>query len=389
MYIHELSLRDYRSWPECEIALQPGITLFVGRNGFGKTNIVEAIGYAAHLSSHRVAHDAPLVRQGQSNARISATVVNEGRELTAHLLINPHSANKAQINRTKLASPRELMGVVRTVLFCPEDLSLIRGEPAERRRYIDTIVCTRKPRLSGVKADYDKVLRQRSSLLKSAGQRLKRGYGADDGALATLDVWDCQLAQLGAELIHARLKVLAELEPVLKKAYHTIAPESRPASVKYRSTVPCCAEDPAAEVEVLEASMLAQLGHMRSKEIDRGMSLVGPHRDDLDVMLGSTLTKGFASHGETWSMVLSLRFAEFELLRIDGTDPVLILDDVFSELDQRRRERLVAMTENVEQVLITAAVDGDLPENLAASVTHRFTVDVQETPEGRVSVFAS
>jgi len=311
----------------------------VGRNGFGKTNIVEAVGYVAHLSSHRVSHDAPLVRAGATSARISSTAVNQGRELTAHLLIKPHAANQAQINRTKLGSPRELLGVVRTVLFAPEDLALVRGEPAERRRYLDDIIATRTPRLAGVKADYDKVLRQRNALLKSAGGSLRRGYQDADGAsaLATLDVWDAQLAALGAQVIAARRRLLAEL------------------------------------------------ARKRQREIERGMSLVGPHRDDLILELGDQPAKGFASHGETWSFAIALRFAEFSLLRSDGTDPVLILDDVFAELDARRREKLVELAADAEQVLITAAVDGDLPGNLGEAVT-RHTITVADTDQGRISV---
>lgn len=385
MYIRQLKLRDFRSWPECHVELKPGITLFIGRNGFGKTNIIEAIGYIAHLGSHRVSTDAPLVRQGRQSARVSVTAVNQGRELSAHLLIKAQGANQAQINRTRLKTPREVLGVVKTVLFCPEDLALIRGEPTERRRYLDNILTSRKPRLAGVKADYDKVLRQRSSLLKTASAALRKGYGHDDGTLSTLDVWDAQLSQLGAELIQARRELVAELQPEVSESYAGIAPESRPARISYRSTVPELSDD----LAVIEASMLAELGNLRKKEIERGQTLVGPHRDDLEIYLGDAPTKGFASHGETWSMVLALRLAEFNLLRSDGTDPVLILDDVFAELDAKRRQRLVDLTTGVEQVLITAAVDGDLPDNLAESEMQQFRVDVEDTDSGRISIISS
>ncbi len=385
MYIRQLKLRDFRSWPECHVELKPGITLFIGRNGFGKTNIIEAIGYIAHLGSHRVSTDAPLVRQGRQSARVSVTAINQGRELSAHLLIKAQGANQAQINRTRLKTPREVLGVVKTVLFCPEDLALIRGEPTERRRYLDNILTSRKPRLAGVKADYDKVLRQRSSLLKTASAALRKGYGHDDGTLSTLDVWDAQLSQLGAELIQARRELVAELQPEVSESYAGIAPESRPARISYRSTVPELSDD----LAVIEASMLAELGNLRKKEIERGQTLVGPHRDDLEIYLGDAPTKGFASHGETWSMVLALRLAEFNLLRSDGTDPVLILDDVFAELDAKRRKRLVELTTGVEQVLITAAVDGDLPDNLAESEMQQFRVDVEDTDSGRISIISS
>ncbi|MFV8382335.1 DNA replication/repair protein RecF [Corynebacterium hindlerae] len=382
MHLRHLQLRDFRSWPTLELELGPGVTVFVGRNGHGKTNIVEAVGYAAHLSSHRVPTDAPLVRSGQDNALISATAINEGRELTAHLLVNAHRANQAQINRTRLKSPRELLGVVKTVLFAPEDLALVKGEPAERRKYLDTILATRQPRLAGVKADYERVVKQRNALLKSAGAALRRGYDDADGAsaLTTLDVWDSQLAHLGAQLIAHRLMLVAELQNEVPKAYSTIAPESRPASVSYKSTVPVSGTDPA----VIEAEMLAELGSRRAKEIDRGMSLVGPHRDDLELILGNDPAKGFASHGETWSFALSLRIAEFYLVKGTGSDPILILDDVFAELDAKRRTKLVDIAKNVEQVLITAAVDGDLPENLVDVTTH--TVTAIDDPElGRIS----
>lgn len=369
------------------MTLEPGITVFVGRNGFGKTNIVEAVGYTAHLASHRVSHDAPLVRTGSDNARISITAVNEGRELTAHLLVKPHSANQAQINRTKLTSPRKILGVVKAVIFSPEDLALIRGEPAERRRYIDDIIASRTPRLAGVKADYDKVLRQRNALLKTASATLRRGYHDEDGAsaLATLDVWDSQLAGLGSQVIAARREVVAELAEYIDEAYSGIAPESRKVQVSYRCTVESDSTDP----EVLEAEMLNELGRKRQREIERGLSLVGPHRDDLVLLLGDQPAKGFASHGETWSYAIALRLAEFSLLRSDGSDPVLILDDVFSELDAQRREKLVGLAIDAEQVLITAAVDADLPTNLNeldTKTVNRFSVSVQETDQGRISI---
>lgn len=345
------------------------------------------MGYIAHLSSHRVSHDAPLVRAGAVNARITATAVNQGRELTAHLLIKPHAANQAQINRTRLSSPREVLGVVRSVLFAPEDLALVKGEPAERRRYLDDIIATRSTRLAGVKADYDKVLRQRNALLKTAGAALRRGYRDSDGAsaLATLDVWDGQLAALGSQVTAARLNLVDELGDLIAEGYAGLAPESRPAQVGYRSTVASESRDPL----VLEAEMLTELGRGRQREIERGMSLVGPHRDDLALKLGGQPAKGFASHGETWSYAISLRLAEFRLLRRDGSDPVLILDDVFSELDAGRREQLVRLAAEAEQVLITAAVAGDLPDNLG-ELSHAplrsFTVGVRDTGEGRVSV---
>ncbi len=392
MYIRQLDLRDFRSWPELNLELEPGVTLFIGRNGYGKTNVIEAIGYSAHLSSHRVSHDAPLVRANTPNARISVTTVNEGRELTTHLLIKPHAANQAQINRTKLKSPREMLGVLRSVLFAPEDLALVKGEPAHRRRYLDDLIATRTPRLAGVKADYEKVLKQRNALLKSAAGTLRRGYGDSDGAsaLSTLDVWDGQLAGLGAQVTVARLSLLDELGPRIAEAYHRIAPESRPASVNYISRLDDAArslvgDEPIRDVAVYESVMLSELGRLRPREVEAARSLVGPHRDDLELMLGDQPAKGFASHGESWSFALALRLGEFFLLQSEGTDPVLILDDVFAELDAKRRRQLVEIAADVEQVIVTAAVDDDLPDNLAGRLTNRFEVGVEDTDQGRVS----
>lgn len=394
MYLRRLELRDFRSWPELSLDLQPGVTLFVGRNGFGKTNIVEAVGYSAHLSSHRVSHDAPLVRTGAKNARVSATTVNQGRELTTHLLIKPHAANQAQINRTKLKTPREMLGVLRSVLFAPEDLALVRGEPAQRRRYLDDLVATRTPRLAGVRADYDRILKQRNALLKSAGGALRRGYDDADGAsaLATLDVWDGQLAAQGGMLIAARLELLDSLAGRITAAYARIAPESRPASVHYDTTLADALRtalgeetDATRDPAVFESVLLTELARLRPREVEAGRTLAGPHRDDLELRLGDQPAKGFASHGESWSFALSLRLAEFFLLGADGSEPVLILDDVFAELDARRREQLVEVAQDAEQVLITAAVDDDLPANLAGRVTARFDVGITGEGDGRAS----
>lgn len=392
MYIRQLDLRDFRSWSELSLELEPGVTLFIGRNGFGKTNVIEAIGYSAHLSSHRVSHDSPLVRAGAPNARVSVTTVNEGRELTTHLLIKPHAANQAQINRTRLKSPREMLGVLRTVLFAPEDLALVKGEPAHRRRYLDDLIATRTPRLAGVKADYEKVLKQRNALLKNAAGTLRRGYADSDGAsaLSTLDVWDGQLAALGAQVTVARLSLLDELGPRVTEAYHRIAPESRAASLTYTSKLDDAArslvgEEPIREVAVYESLMLAELGRLRPREVEAARSLVGPHRDDLELSLGQQPAKSFASHGESWSFALALRLGEFFLLQSEGTDPVLVLDDVFAELDAKRRSQLVEIAADVEQVIVTAAVDGDLPENLAERLTGRYEVGMEETGQGRVS----
>lgn len=397
MYLQHLQLRDFRSWPEFSLRFAPGISVFVGRNGYGKTNIVEAIGYLAHLGSHRVSTDAPLIRLGEDNARVSASIINQGRELTAHLLIRASGSNSAQINRTRLKSPRELLGVAKTVLFSPEDLALLRGDPGERRRYLDSILASRTPRIAGVKADYDKVLRQRNALLKSASTALKRGYRDEDSAsaLATLDAWDNRLAWLGAQLIAARVELVDELTTQVRNAYAAIAPESRPAAVAYASTLD---NDSArisddyyrdsngrVQVELVEAAMLGALGSVREKEIERGISLVGPHRDDMEALLGASPAKGFASHGETWSYAIALRWGEFEILRQSGTDPIVILDDVFAELDVKRRRHLVKLARSVEQVLITAAVQEDIPDELAPNSVVHIGVHDSTTDDGEYS----
>lgn len=390
MHIRYLSLRDFRSWPELEVEFTPGITVFTGQNGYGKTNIVEAVGYLSTLGSHRVSTDAPLVRSGTPSARISATAVNGGRELTAHLLINPHRANQAQINRTRLKSPRELLGIVKSVFFSPEDLMLVKGEPASRRRYIDDLLALRRPLSAGIRIQYDKILRQKNALLKSAGSTLRRGYSSSEGqaALSTLDTWDAQLAQVGAALMAARMDLIAELSEHVSKAYATLAPHSRPATIAYAPKVDSLDGGPLpSEPELLEALLLTKMAERRTAEIERGSCLVGPHRDDLDLILGNDPAKGFASHGETWSFALALRLGAYFLLRADGPDPVLVLDDVFAELDRHRREALMEIAQQAEQVLITSAVGEELPQTLVedSSVTHH-TVTVAQTEQGRISL---
>ncbi|SDE55415.1 DNA replication/repair protein RecF [Rhodococcus tukisamuensis] len=393
MFVRKFTLRDFRSWDGVTLEPGPGITLFLGPNGHGKTNLLEALGYLATLSSHRVSTDAPLIRAGAAQAQVGAVVVNDGRELAVDLEINDGRANRARMNGSPLRRPREILGVLRSVLFAPEDLSLVRGDPGDRRRFLDELLCSRIPRMAAVKADYEKVLRQRSALLKTAGGALRRGGRSTDGAsaLATLDVWDGHLAAHGAELLAGRLRLVGELTDHVTQAYRDIAPESRPASIRYRSSLgasmPPELADPRREwvredVEVLEASFLSELAVARQREIDRGVCLVGPHRDDLDLVLGDQPAKGFASHGESWSFALSLRLAAFALLRTDGTDPVLMLDDVFAELDRKRRSALAAVAADAEQVLITAAVAEDVPAELDAA---RFAVAAVERPDGRTS----
>ena len=351
--------------------------MFVGPNGYGKTNLVEALWYSSTLGSHRVATDAPLVRVGASRAVVSTIVVNDGRECAVDLEIAAGRANKARLNRSPVRSPREVVGVLRAVLFAPEDLALVRGDPADRRRYLDDLAAVRRPRVAAVRADYEKVLRQRTALLKSAAGARFRG---DRGALDTLDVWDGHLAAHGAELMAARIDLVNELAPEVQKSYQRLAPASRPAAIGYRASVDV--EPDRTDTEELRAALLAQMAQRRDAELERGVCLVGPHRDDLELRLGEQLAKGFASHGESWSMALALRLAAYELLRADGGDPVLLLDDVFAELDAARREALAAAAASAEQVLVTAAVLDDIPRDWDAK---RVTIALHDGDSGPVS----
>ncbi|WP_273733984.1 DNA replication/repair protein RecF [Mycolicibacterium septicum] len=384
MYVRHLGLTDYRSWANVELELEPGRTVFVGSNGFGKTNLVEALWYCATLGSHRVASDAPLIRAGAPRAIVSSIVVNEGRELAVDLEITSGRANKARLNRSPVRSPREILGVLRAVLFSPEDLALVRGDPGERRRYLDELATTRRPTIAGIRADYDKVVRQRTALLKTAAGARYRG---DRSVLDTLDVWDGHLATHGAALIAARIALVEQLHPEVQKAYQLLAPSSRPAAIKYRSSVEAIETAPGPEaVEFYEAALLDGLARRRDAELDRGVCLVGPHRDDLELWLGDQPAKGFASHGESWSMALALRLGAYELLRSDGVDPVLLLDDVFAELDTSRRQALAAVAGEAEQVLVTAAVGEDIPQDWEVN---RVEIRMTEGDQGRISVVQS
>ncbi|WP_301122177.1 DNA replication/repair protein RecF [Mycolicibacterium fortuitum] len=381
MYVRHLGLTDYRSWAHVELELEPGRTVFVGPNGFGKTNLVEAMWYCATLGSHRVASDAPLIRAGAQRAIVSSIVVNEGRELAVDLEITSGRANKARLNRSPVRSPREILGVLRAVLFSPEDLALVRGDPGERRRYLDELATTRRPAIAGVRADYEKVVRQRTALLKTAAGARYRG---DRSVLDTLDVWDGHLAAHGAALIAARIALVEQLHPEVQKAYQLLAPSSRPAAIRYRSSVEAIANAPGLEsVEFYEAALLDGLARRRDAELDRGVCLVGPHRDDLELWLGDQPAKGFASHGESWSMALALRLGAYELLRSDGVDPVLLLDDVFAELDTSRRQALATVAGEAEQVLVTAAVGEDIPQDWEVN---RVEIRMTEGDQGRISV---
>ena len=377
MYVRELSVTDFRSWAQADLTFGPGVSVLVGANGQGKTNLVEAVGYLATLGSHRVSSDVPLVRRGAASALVRATVVNAGRELTVQVEIQPGKANRARVNRSPVPRPREILGIVRTVVFAPEDLALVRGDPGERRGFLDDLLVARAPRWAGVRSEYDKVLRQRSALLKSArGSRGAREAG-------TLEVWDSHLARAGAALTAGRVLLTRALAPHVTAAYADVAPESVPVGARYRSKVAVVDElagtvDPGVDdvtggpgyadlAAGIEAALLDEIGRRRDQEIDRGVCLVGPHRDELELTLGDGPAKGYASHGESWALALALRLGGFELLRGEGAEPVLVLDDVFAELDARRRDALARTAARAEQVLVTAAVDDDVPAILSGA----------------------
>jgi DNA replication and repair protein RecF len=393
MYFSHLSLADFRSYTSVDVELEPGVNAFVGPNGQGKTNLVEALGYVATLGSHRVPSDAALVRAGASRAVVRARIVRGDRASTVEIEIAAGKANRARINRAPASRPRDVLGIARTVLFAPEDLALVKGDPDGRRRFLDQLAVLLVPRFAGVLSDYDRVLRQRSALLKSAGGAMRSSRSSTPD-LRTLDVWDAKLAATGAEIVALRLQLVAALQPYTAAAYEQVSSGQGEAHIGYRSSLAAALEgasdavgptadagDAESSVPTLEAQLLEAMALLRSKEIERGVCLVGPHRDDLVLTLGGLPAKGYASHGESWSFALALRLASYRLLT-DGVpesagsllwspdwgpdgEPVLLLDDVFAELDVRRRTRLAELVAGAGQVIITAAVPEDVPEQLA------------------------
>jgi DNA replication and repair protein RecF len=422
VYLTRLALTDFRSYVSVDVPLGPGVTIFGGLNGEGKTNLVEAVGYVATLSSHRSAQDAPLIRAGAEQAIIRAAISTTPNDALVEIELNAGRANRVRLNRTPLTRPRDVLGVLHTVLFAPEDLALVKGDPGERRRFLDDLLVAMAPRYAAVRADYERVLKQRTALLKSAGPKggPKGNRQSREAVTATLDVWDAHLARTGAELLVAREHLVQALRPHVERAYLAVAGDGRgPAEIAYRRSFEAPAETPADEgpaepadggpaaqavhnraddpnsagagpavrpdvihsqrtpmthgerVRAAERSLRAALLEVRSSELDRGVCLAGPHRDDLELSIRTLPARGYASHGESWSLALALRLASFDLLRSGREDPVLILDDVFAELDAGRRERLAALVATAEQVLVTAAVPADVPDILTGA---RFTV---------------
>ncbi len=386
MHLTRLALTDFRSYPDVSLELAPGVTTFCGPNGQGKTNLVEAIGYLATLGSHRVATDAPMIRQGAGRAVLRAAVAAADGSSLIELELNPGRANRVRLNRGALPRPRDILGTLRTVLFAPEDLALVKGDPGERRRFLDELLVATAPRYAAVRADYERVVRQRTALLKSAGGRGHLRGPARESMTATLDTWDAQLARAGAPLLAGRMRLVEALRPHISSAYEAVSggQASDVTGINYRCSAlntddgfeysgPVLPSAP--ETALLEKALLTALGAVRANELDRGVCLVGPHRDELELTIGALPARGYASHGESWSLALALRLASFTLLRQDHEDPVLILDDVFAELDAGRRDRLAGLIADAEQVLITAAVAADVPAVLAGT---RFDVRAGE-----------
>ena len=375
MFVTELSLTDFRNYETAALELTDGVTVFVGSNGQGKTNLVEAVEYLSTMSSHRVSSTAPLIRAGAESAVLRARVQagrDDPRLITLELEVTTGRSNVARLNRAPLQRPRDLVGALRTVVFSPMDIAIVRGDPSDRRAWLDSLVVTRWPRMAGVRQDLDRVLKQRNALLKSLSGRSLRPAAGDEEL--TLGVWNEQLAAIGTELAFDGSGRIIEVLPHAQRAYETIAPVNNQIQAAYKTGLDFTRPmNPGGDVrEGLRLALLDAMEARRRDEIQRGVTLVGPQRDDVELSIGALPAKGYASHGESWSLALALRLGGFMLVRDDGVEPVLVLDDVFAELDTARRERLAGAVADAEQVLITAAVGADVPDFPAA---RRFRVE--------------
>ena len=387
MFVKKVRLTNFRNYKNAEVELSPGVNLLHGSNGQGKTNLVEAVNFFASLSSHRVAGTTPLIKQGEQTAIISVELAHEDRELLLEFELNADSANRARLNKSPVAKSKDILGYLNSVIFAPEDLDIVKRDPTNRRAFIDQLIVQFTPRMLGVYSDYERVLKQRNTLLKSA-----RATGTKGDALSTLSAWDESLVKLGAEIISARVVIAEKLTPGLISNYQAIAKSNNEPRMFIRSSIlGSTALDPdesdnaeyleTADREQIEQLFREKLERLRPKELERGITLVGPHRDDLVLILGSMPAKGYASHGESWSYALALRLASLEILKAESRlgDPILILDDVFAELDADRRAKLAQLVLGNEQVIITAAVIEDVPETLLAK---RFSVVAGEITNG-------
>jgi DNA replication and repair protein RecF len=375
MFAKRVKLTNFRNYESADIEFSAGVNLIYGPNGQGKTNLVEALNFFAGLNSHRVAGHTPLIKQGKSTAIISLELSHGGRDLLLEYEINADSSNRARLNKSDVGKPKDILGYLNSVIFAPEDLDIVKRDPSNRRSFLDQLIVQFNPRMHGVYADYDRVLKQRNTLLKSA-----RATGTKGDALSTLDAWDQALVKNGTEIIAARVSIVEKLSPSLVTNYQNIAKSNNEPSIFIRSSVVESSkldQDDLETQDSLETTNKDEISDLfqqkltlvRPKELERAITLVGPHRDDLQLNLGSLPAKGYASHGESWSYALSLKLASLEILKEESElgDPILILDDVFAELDKDRREKLSDLVQQNEQVLITAAVIEDVPENLLAN----------------------
>jgi DNA replication and repair protein RecF len=375
MFAKRVKLTNFRNYESADIEFTSGVNLIYGPNGQGKTNLVEALNFFAALDSHRVAGHTPLIKQGKSTAIISLELSHESRDLLLEYEINADSSNRARLNKSEVAKTKDILGYLNSVIFAPEDLDIVKRDPSNRRAFLDQLIVQFNPRMQGVYADYDRVLKQRNTLLKSA-----RATGTKGDALSTLDAWDQALVKNGTEIIATRVAITEKLSPPLVTNYQNIAKSNNEPGMFIRSSVVESSkldQDDLETQDALDTTNKEEISHLfqqklsllRQKELERGITLVGPHRDDLQLNLGSLPAKGYASHGESWSYALSLKLASLEILKSESKlgDPILILDDVFAELDKDRREKLSDLVQQNEQVLITAAVIEDVPNNLLAN----------------------
>ena len=387
MFVKRVRLTNFRNYKNAEVELSTGVNLLHGANGQGKTNLVEAVNFFASLSSHRVAGTTPLIKQGEETAIISIELAHEDRELLLEFELNADSPNRARLNKSPVAKPKDILGYLNSVIFAPEDLDIVKRDPTNRRAFIDQLIVQFTPRMLGIYSDYERVLKQRNTLLKSA-----RATGTKGDALSTLSAWDESLVKLGSEIISARVVIAEKLSPGLISNYQAIAKSNNEPRMFIKSSIlgsTTLDPDESDDTEYLETPDREQieqlfrekLERLRPKELERGITLVGPHRDDLVLILGSLPAKGYASHGESWSYALALRLASLEILKAESRlgDPILILDDVFAELDADRRAKLAQLVQGNEQVIITAAVVEDVPETLVAK---RFSVVSGEITNG-------
>jgi DNA replication and repair protein RecF len=373
MRLERLEVVDFRNHDRAVVELPAGVSVLAGANGVGKTNLLEAIGYLATLGSHRVSQDASLIRAGVASAILRAAVLRAGRRLLVDLELRPGSGVRGRVNGGAVPRARDLLGIIRATVFAPEDLGLVRGDPEERRRFLDTLATQRLPRYHGSRQDYDRILRQRNTLLRSAGGRLPAS------AVATLEVWDEKLATAGAELWAERLRLVAALVPRVEAAYHRLAGRDDTVDIAYVSSVAGGDGGPDPDPAKLAQVLRERLVSDRSREVERGLTLSGPHRDDLALGLRDLPARTHASHGEAWSLALALRLGSHRLLAEEGEEPVLLLDDVFAELDRRRRDRVAEAALAAEQSVISAAVAEELPPELGATVFHVEPGSVQRT----------